>query len=107
MKYIFPKQFRLHNVFTSAVDPKETLQPLMDYTLREHEISQSVHQMNAARSCITDSEKRTYNKPRLPKRLRGLPVELVRKLQVQHSRCSYVQLLNHYCGTKVSLDCYA
>ena len=33
MKYIFPRQFGLHNVFTSPVDLRETVQPFKDYTL--------------------------------------------------------------------------
>ncbi|PCH03091.1 Reverse transcriptase [Penicillium occitanis (nom. inval.)] len=41
MKYIFPRQFGLHNVFTSVVDSRETVQPFKDYTLREEEIARS------------------------------------------------------------------
>ncbi|RYP25294.1 hypothetical protein DL767_008472 [Monosporascus sp. MG133] len=39
MMYMFPRQFGLHNVFTSRVDFKETSQRLKDYTLREDEIA--------------------------------------------------------------------
>ena len=39
LKYIFPRQFGLHNVFTSIVDPTETAQPLKDYAFREAEIA--------------------------------------------------------------------
>ncbi|KAI1918600.1 Telomerase reverse transcriptase, partial [Ophidiomyces ophidiicola] len=79
MKYIFPRQFGLHNVFTSAVDPKTTVQPFKDYTLREDEIAAQ------------------QNPNKLPKRLRGLPLRLVQKLQKRHQRCSYVELLKYYC----------
>ncbi|CAD0096672.1 unnamed protein product [Aureobasidium mustum] len=38
LKYIFPRQFGLHNVFTYAIDMKNSAQPFKDYTLREQEI---------------------------------------------------------------------
>ncbi|KAI9674434.1 MAG: hypothetical protein M1817_001772 [Caeruleum heppii] len=41
LKYIFPRQFGLHNVFTSAVDSRETIQSSKDYTLREEEIARA------------------------------------------------------------------
>ena len=37
---------------------------------------------------------------RVPKRLRGRALELIRKLQIAHLRCSYNQLLQHYCPLK-------
>lgn len=92
MKYIFPRQFGLHNVFTSSVDTRETTQPFKDYTLREQEIS--VAERDQSRGAADKISKG----PKIPKRLRGLPVGLVKKLQVQHARCSYVELLKHYCG---------
>lgn len=87
MMYIFPRQFGLHNVFTSTVDRQKTAQKFQDYTLREEEI--------AAKFPPTKSG----DKPaiRVPKRLRGKTMELVRKLQVLHSRCSYAELLHYYC----------
>jgi len=103
MKYIFPRQFGLHNVFTSTVDLGETIQPFKDYTLRENEICESARKILAARVRDREKDQNIQGQPRLPKRLRGLPVDLVRKLQVQHSRCSYVELLKHYCGGQVSL----
>ncbi|KAI6785680.1 uncharacterized protein J7T54_006014 [Emericellopsis cladophorae] len=36
--YVFPRQFRLHNAFTSHVDWKTTAQKFQDYTLREAEV---------------------------------------------------------------------
>jgi hypothetical protein len=93
MMYIFPRQFGLHNVFTSFVDPRETVQPLKDYTLREEEI--------ASKYGVT-SKQDTGANLRVPRRLRGKALELVRKLRVSHSRCSYNKLLNHYCPSPVS-----
>ena len=88
--YIFPRQFGLHNVFTDDVDPRQTVQPFKDYTLREDEI-------NARYSSAEN--------PKIPKRLRGQAVQLVRKLQIQHARCPYKKLLEHYCPV-ISLHLY-
>lgn len=93
MMYIFPREFGLHNVFTSHVDPRETVQPLKDYTLREEEIASKYG---------VASKHDTGTKVGVPRRLRGKPIELVRKLRMSHSRCSYNKLLNHYCLSPVS-----
>lgn len=82
MMYIFPRQFGLHNVFTENVDTRQTVQPFQDYTLREDEINMKFSDMSLAK---------------VPKRLRGRGIGLVEKLQLQHSRCSYKKLLDHYC----------
>lgn len=97
MKYIFPRQFGLHNPFTSSLDPRETIQPFKDYTLREQEISR--HQCQAARK-VGAKDKKSL-KQHLPKRLRGSVIDLVKKLQILHSRCSYKELLEHYCHLNV------
>jgi telomerase reverse transcriptase len=93
MMYIFPREFGLHNVFTSSVDPRETVQQLKDYTLREEEI--------ASKSGVT-SKQNTGSKIRVPRRLRGKALKLVRKLRMSHTLCSYNKLLNHYCPSPVS-----
>ena len=93
MMYIFPREFGLHNVFTSPVDSRETVQPLKDYTLREEEIASKYG---------VASKHDTGAKVRVPRRLRGKALELVRKLRMSHSRCSYNKLLNHYCPSSVS-----
>lgn len=83
MMYIFPRQFRLHNVFTSQVDKTKTSQKFQDYTIREEEIATTLKPHRV--------------KIKIPKRLRGAPRDLVERLQVRHSRCSYAELLRHYC----------
>lgn len=95
MMYMFPRQFGLHNVFTSHVDTSKTAQKLQDYTLREEEI-------------FTAFQKATDGgggKPRLdvcvPRRLRGRLEHLVQRLQAFHARCSYAQLLQHYCPVRL------
>jgi len=96
MMYMFPRQFGLHNVFTSTVDRQKTAQSFQDYTLREEEIAQKFPK-NA------DGCRAVH----IPKRLRGVK-HLVEQLQVLHGRCSYAEMLQHYCplqdleGKKVS-----
>ena len=95
MKYIFPRQFGLHNVFTSSVDRRETNHQFKDYTLREHEI----------KNAMADAERFSKRPPRqtkVPKRLREGASILVAKLQKLHTRCAYVELLKHYCPVEVS-----
>ncbi|KAI9787925.1 MAG: hypothetical protein M1816_007325 [Peltula sp. TS41687] len=90
MAYIFPRQFGLHNVFTSAVDPRETAQPFKDYTMREEELRRREHHIPIARH------------DQIPKRLRGKLADLICKMQKLHSRCSYKELLEYYCSVTVS-----
>lgn len=90
LQYMFPRQFGLHNVFTSTVDPAETSQPLKDYAFREMEI-----------------EEKSKGRPtKMPHRLRGTAIDMVRKMQRNHRNCSYSQLLRYYCPvTKVAMEC--
>ncbi|KIX93323.1 uncharacterized protein Z520_10966 [Fonsecaea multimorphosa CBS 102226] len=81
LKYIFPRQFGLHNVFTSVVHSSETSHRFKDYTVREQE--------------ITVQKKRPL--AWAPRRLRGEPIRLVQKIYQNHRSCSYSQLLRHYC----------
>lgn len=90
MMYIFPRQFGLHNVFTSTVNRQETTQKFQDYTLREEEIARKFPAPHPG-------AKPTRH---VPKRLRGAPVRLVQRLQVLHKRCAYAELLQYYCPSK-------
>ena len=83
MMYMFPRQFGLHNVITSIVDPRETAQPFKDYTTREDEIGAKFSGLDTIK---------------IPKRLRGKAAQLVQKLQILHHRCPYKLLLEHYCS---------
>lgn len=90
LRYIFPREFGLYNVFTSNNDPKDNAQPFKDYTMRDAEI--------AGRILPTGRQSGTsVAGPRIPKRLRRGVLTLVQKLQILHSRCSYNELLKHYC----------
>lgn len=93
MMYIFPKQFGLHNVFTSTVDTKRTAQKYQDYTLREEEIAALMP------GTKDDSSNPNSRLPKLPKRLRGAARQLTRRLQDLHGRCSYIELLKHHCSS--------
>ena len=105
MKYIFPRQYGLHNAFTSMLDSRETVQPFKDYTLREQEIAQKNRQASLKNGL--GSKPPTSINQHLPKRLRGV-VELVKKFQTLHRRCSYKEMLEHYCPVSVGLylPCY-
>ncbi len=92
--YMFPRQFGLHNAFTSKVDPKDTVQPFKDYTLRAQEIALKFGDQSE-RDVKTSSTKET--KRFIPKRLRGSVERLVRKMQKLHARCAYTELLKYYC----------
>lgn len=89
LMYIFPRQFGLHNVFTSTVDSQETAQSLKDYTLREDEIHSK---FGGGR----------HHPPKVPKRLRREVVSLVKNMQLMHNRCAYKELLIYYCPATVS-----
>lgn len=92
MMYMFPRQFGLHNAFTSHVDPTKTAQKFQDYTLREEEIFAKFAKNGADSSPGLDVQ--------VPKRLRGKAEHLVQRLQTFHARCSYAKLLEHYCSVR-------
>ncbi|CBQ68186.1 conserved hypothetical protein [Sporisorium reilianum SRZ2] len=80
-KYVFPRQFGLHNVFTGARDLNTTTQPFRDYTVREVEI-------------------KALGARRTPKALRAvLPV--LAKILARHDRLNYRALLDRCCPSRV------
>jgi telomerase reverse transcriptase len=101
MKYIFPRQSGLHNVFTSIVDKNETAQEFKDYTLREHEIKHAEYRrLNGRGPRIPPRSLRA------PKRLRGVTSQMIQEMRKRHSKCSYTQLLRHHCPVR-AVDTYA
>lgn len=94
MMYIFPRQFGLHNAFTSHVDSTKTAQKFQDYTLREEEIFAKFPKISAE-----DSQRLHVH---VPKRLRGKAEHLVQRLQTFHARCSYAKLLEHHCPVRTT-----
>ncbi len=99
IKYMFPRQYGLHNVFTSKTDQRETAMPFKDYTLREKEIHQSMCRELGDK--VHDAGQVARWKLRVPKRLRGEPVHLIEKLRILNQRCSYTEMLRHYCPVEV------
>ncbi|KAF7123031.1 hypothetical protein CNMCM5793_001207 [Aspergillus hiratsukae] len=104
LKYIFPRQYGLHNVFTSVTDSRETVLPFKDYFSRENEIAEIDEQKRKRRQRIGPGYTNHFEKQsdfvEIPKRLRGKAVELVQQLQNRNRRCPYVKLLNYYCPTE-------
>lgn len=101
MKYIFPRQFGLHNVFTSRVNFRETVQPFKDYTVREDEIEAANRTARMRKGLALNGADGDLGKVKLPKRLRGELVSLIQKLQKRHTRCAYTELLKYYCPAEV------
>lgn len=66
----------------------QTAQKIQDYTLREEEFARV---MGVGKTMVERQA------PKIPKRLRGSARDLVQRLQILHNRCSYLELLNHYC----------
>ncbi|CEQ41347.1 SPOSA6832_03072 [Sporobolomyces salmonicolor] len=88
-KYVFPRQFGLHNVFTSP-KPRSSLEVLPDYQDREIEIKSDVgptaHKVGSIKT---------------PGRLKpALP--LLKRLALLHGRCNYRKLLDQKCPSKIT-----
>lgn len=73
--------------------------PFKDYTLRETEIHQRMSR--ELKDDIADPEAVKRWKSHVPKRLRGETTTLVNQMRLRHYRCSYTELLSHYCPVEV------
>ncbi|PKY01234.1 hypothetical protein P168DRAFT_60658 [Aspergillus campestris IBT 28561] len=107
LKYIFPRQFGLHNVFTSHVG-RETALPFTDYSAREDEIARLENQKQIRNprlklNSVCEEGHSAESPPKVPKRLRGEAVALAQQMRNRHKRCSYLHLLNYYCPEEVCL----
>ncbi|KAK6429339.1 Telomerase reverse transcriptase [Oleoguttula sp. CCFEE 5521] len=98
MQHIFPRQFGLHNVFTSTTDRMETAQQFRDYTNREEEIARLLVQRHLGYTAGS------HTNVKCPHRLRGAASSLVRSIRERHNRCSYKALLDHHCPSAVVDD---
>lgn len=107
MKYIFPREFGLHNVFTSAADPKDNVDLFSNHRHREYEIACVEEQRRQNRCQSSGDQLRAElggnDFGKLPRRLRGQALELVQRFRVHHARCSYGELLKYYCPEVSSL----
>lgn len=80
---LFPLQYKLHNVFSSEVDRKETAQPFKDYTMRNNELARQT---------------------RRPKCLPLQILQLISALLHRHHRTSYRKILEYHCPDKTKLS---
>lgn len=80
---MFPLQHKLHNVFSSEVNKRETVQPLKDYTMREDV---------------------PVTQTRRPKSLPHALVEIVDDLQSRHNRTSFKELLTYHCPSETRIQ---
>jgi telomerase reverse transcriptase len=100
LRYIFPREFGLHNVFTSATDRRDTSQPFKDYSDREQEIAHSICEWRRKRRKVKDTPNDA--RPPLPKRLRGDISQIVKRIFRRHTRCAYSTLLDRYCPNRLA-----
>jgi hypothetical protein len=73
--------------------------PFKDYTLREQEIHNRMCRELGDKA--TSAQGADKWKSHIPRRLRGAAVALVQKLRTLNQRCSYIELLRHYCLVEV------
>jgi hypothetical protein len=73
--------------------------PFKDYTLREKEIDKALHRGTTKKGL--QGEYASKYRSHIPARLRGEPMALVEKLRKLHKKCSYIELLRHYCPVEV------
>ncbi|EKV10805.1 Telomerase reverse transcriptase, putative [Penicillium digitatum PHI26] len=106
MKYIFPRQFGLLNVFTLDSDGHNIMDDSKSFMFRESEISHLEEEKRRQRPQSTnefaDADFGSERTIKVPKRLRGITIELVRKLRNRNAQCSYGELLRYYCPTDIT-----
>lgn len=108
MKYIFPRQFGLHNVYTAWSNYRDN--PLFkNYSSREDEIASkerqvlTPYQQHVGKTGTDGVTPEQLVSIKIPRRLRGNALELVRQLQNRHRRCCYSRLLRYYCSEQVCI----
>lgn len=99
MKYIFPRQFGLQNVFSGSLDGGDN--QFRSDKSREEEIA-ALGNTARLRRLQNEDDKRCEDGDakadlKLPKRLRGQALDLTRRLRTNHSQCAYAKLLQYYC----------
>ena len=97
LKYLFPLQFGLHNVFTSSLAAKalKSSHSFPDYTSRKGELERR-------------KEDRPSSKAGEARRVKGTKVRaLVQELWARHGKCDYWKLRAICCPSKVSVCWFA
>lgn len=109
MKYIFPRQFGLLNVFTLDSENRNSADEWKGYVFRESEITLLEEKIRRQRLQpqieSADADCCGVRSIKVPKRLRGNTTELVRKLRNRNAQCPYAELLRYYCPTEVRHFC--
>jgi telomerase reverse transcriptase len=109
MKYIFPRQFGLLNVFTVDPDGRNSTDDWKGCMFRESEISELEKKVQLKRprpgNEHAGADCSSMRSTKVPKRLRGDTIELVQKLRNRNAQCSYRELLRYYCPTEVRHSC--
>lgn len=95
IRYIFPRQFKLHNVFTSTIDTRQTTHKLQDYTLRVGDLRKGSNQ--SADSPLNEPFISGWDDRSVPKRLRSRVLPFVVDIQKRVGSCNYASLLDYYC----------
>ncbi|OQO07688.1 hypothetical protein B0A48_07385 [Cryoendolithus antarcticus] len=96
--HVFPRQFGLHNVFTSTTNRMETAQQFRDYTNREEEIARLLVQNRHGHTAGPNTDVKG------PRRLRGAASNFVGSIRRRHDDCSYKALLDHHCPSAIVDD---
>ncbi|KAJ5757647.1 uncharacterized protein N7511_006341 [Penicillium nucicola] len=99
LKYVFPRQFGLLNAFTVDPDGHNSIDDPKRFMFRENEISAREEQKPGRAHNGRDASDGGIGNTKVPKRLRGSAIELIRKLRTRNSRCCYLKLLRYYCPT--------
>ncbi|KAJ5902253.1 Telomere reverse transcriptase [Penicillium taxi] len=103
MKYIFPRQFGLQNVFVRKIDANYYTNPFTAPNFREEKISRQALKRRPVQSAEQSSANTEDPISKCPKRLRGKATELSKSLRVRHARCSYRALLEYYCPMEANV----
>ncbi|SCV70113.1 BQ2448_1507 [Microbotryum intermedium] len=91
-KYIFPRQFGLHNVFTFP-KPRLNSEVVSDHHDREIEIKAGQKASSSPKLGTIKTPARV--KPTLP---------MLQRMMLLHSRCRYRKMLDRYCPKKVTKE---
>ncbi|CCU74861.1 telomerase reverse transcriptase [Blumeria hordei DH14] len=89
LMFIFPRQFGLHNIFSSGRDNSQSIQSCCHDKIREKEIKDKFPSQNSIK---------------IPKRLRGKPIALTERMLALHKKCSYRKLVEYYCPASTYKD---
>lgn len=89
--YVFPRQYRLPNVFDARVARRDKFCKQDNYTSREDDIARLyIQPLDSYREPLKPTIK-------VPRRLRGTAVACASSMASRHASMSYLALLQYYC----------